>query len=192
MGLRCQIFPLAVADSRTPELTEILRGGTGAIAKWGGDGKDPFVEFRDSTLEELLARGRERDGQKEVEIKLEAGEEVDEESKKRLEAAAEAEAERLLLTGREVVNSRQFEGQRWERSVSRLGRAASRFELIVSRNRTSRSGKVRLDLYGFFNDAETLHPVELDRTMRAANSRTVMLDGYAVSAETLVSTLRFR
>lgn len=87
------------------ELASILRGGAGALAKWGGDGQDAFTEFRDSTFADLRERGKERDEKKEVGIMVEAGEKVNEEQRRQLELEDE-EAEKLLLAGREAVQAR--------------------------------------------------------------------------------------
>jgi SWI/SNF-related matrix-associated actin-dependent regulator of chromatin subfamily A member 5 len=87
------------------ELASILRGGTSALAKWGTDGTDAFTQFRESTFEDLREKGRLRDEKKEVGIKVDLGESVDERSLKDLEREEE-EAERLLLAGREAVQAR--------------------------------------------------------------------------------------
>lgn len=88
------------------ELASILRGGAGALAKWGEeDGKDAYTEFRDTSFDDLRARGMERDEKKETGIKIEAGEKVTEEQRLQLEKE-EDEAERLLLAGKEAVQSR--------------------------------------------------------------------------------------
>lgn len=87
------------------ELASILRGGASALAKWGSEGKDAFVEFRDSSFADLREKGRMRDEKKEVGIKIEAGENVDAEKRKQLELEEE-EAEKLLLAGKEAVQAR--------------------------------------------------------------------------------------
>lgn len=104
------------------DLAAILRGGSGAITKWGTGDVDPYVEFRKTSIEELLARGKELDELKEVEIKIGVGgsEEVDEATKHEHELAAAEEEERVLLAGREMVQSRVFEGKTYERSVGPL------------------------------------------------------------------------
>lgn len=87
------------------ELASILRGGTSALAKWGLDGTDAYTEFRDSTFADLREKGKLRDEKKEILIKVDLGETVDERSLKDLEKEEE-EAERLLLAGREAVVAR--------------------------------------------------------------------------------------
>lgn len=99
------------------ELIAIHRGGAGAIAKWGEDGvTDPFVEFRAASIEELLTRGKQLDEAKEIEVQVEVGENIDPAARRQMELDAEEEEERLLLAGKEVVKSREFEGRTYHRS----------------------------------------------------------------------------
>ncbi|GAA5963892.1 hypothetical protein JCM21900_003969 [Sporobolomyces salmonicolor] len=128
------------------ELAGILRGGAGALAKWtsiDGTGDDVFEAFRAATFSELCARGKQRDETKEAGIKIELGmgEAVSEEERRRLEEEEE-EAERLLLQGREVVQSRKFEGtlykasnaeirREWQESQAKQNRALSSRTVMV-------------------------------------------------------------
>ncbi|KAL8279227.1 hypothetical protein RQP46_008264 [Phenoliferia psychrophenolica] len=132
------------------ELTSILRGGTGAIAKWGTDGANGFAEFRDASLADLLARGKERDNKKEVEIQVDAGEEVDPERRRQLAQEADEEEERLLLAGKELVRSREFEGKTWHKSTN----AEIREELDRTMRRAGKDRTVIVD--GHSVSVETL------------------------------------
>lgn len=174
------------------ELASILRGGAGALAKWGGDGQDAFTEFRDSTFADLRERGKERDEKKEVGIMVEAGEKVGEEQRRRLELEDE-EAEKLLLAGREAVQARcvfslacwtlGFADGVWDRQEVRGSDAQAVQRRDSQRCATSPSASLAL-LTTF---------AEWDQTLaRASNSRTVMIDGHSVSKETIVSPTRSR
>lgn len=79
---------------------------------------DPFVEFRAASIEELLTRGKQLDEAKEIEVQVEVGENIDPAARRQMELDAEEEEERLLLAGKEVVKSREFEGRTYHRSVS--------------------------------------------------------------------------
>lgn len=87
------------------ELASILRGGAGAL-KWStSTGSDAFTEFRNMTFADITERGKVRDEKKDVGIMVGAGENVDPEDLKKLEEEEE-EAERILLAGREAVQTR--------------------------------------------------------------------------------------
>lgn len=115
-------FPLTFADPsrllRCAELASILRGGASALAKWGSEeGSDAFTEFREATFAELRERGKERDEKKEVGILADIGEQMTEEQRRQLQLEEE-EAERLLLQGKEAVQSRKWEGASYKATVS--------------------------------------------------------------------------
>ncbi|BGP01284.1 hypothetical protein NBRC10513v2_002236 [Rhodotorula toruloides] len=93
------------------ELAAILKGGTGALAaKWDTTSGDAFDAFRAASFDELCERGRQRDEDKEVSIKIDLGEQVSEEEMER-RRKEEEDAERALLEGKEAVTSRKFEGK---------------------------------------------------------------------------------
>lgn len=97
------------------ELASILRGGAGALAKWGTGSTDAFTQFKEMSFADLRERGKERDEKKEVGLMVEAGEQVREEQKKELEAEEE-EQERLLLMGKEAVQARKYEGTMYKQT----------------------------------------------------------------------------
>ncbi|GAA6057817.1 hypothetical protein JCM3770_004290 [Rhodotorula araucariae] len=117
------------------ELISILRAGTGALAaKWDGAEADAFTSFRNATFSELCERGRQRDSDKDAEIKVELGEEVSEEERARLEREEE-EAERALLDGREAIVARKFEGKTYAASNSDIRKE---WEALVKRDSKER------------------------------------------------------
>ncbi|KAM0788448.1 hypothetical protein ACM66B_001582 [Microbotryomycetes sp. NB124-2] len=117
------------------ELAGILRGGAGALARWESEDGDAFTEFRNMSFDDLRERGRQRDERKEVGIKLEAGEPLSEEQRLQLERE-EAEAEKLLLQGREAVQARKFEGATYKATNHEI---REEWEKMVSRASTSRT-----------------------------------------------------
>lgn len=103
--------PARLTDFAFAELAAILKGGTGALAaKWDTASGDAFDAFRVASFDELCERGRRRDEDKEVSIKIDLGEQVSEEEMER-RRKEEEDAERALLEGKEAVTSRKFEGK---------------------------------------------------------------------------------
>ncbi|KAI5479678.1 nucleosome remodeling complex ATPase subunit (Snf2h) [Pseudohyphozyma bogoriensis] len=128
------------------ELASILRGGASALGRWGSDSGDAYAAFRDTSFADLRERGRQRDEQKEAGLKLEAGEAVDEATKKRLEEEEE-EAERLLLEGKEAVQARKFEG-----AVHKQTNADIRNEWQAMVARSSKSRTIMIDGHAVMKD----------------------------------------
>lgn len=98
------------------ELCAILKGGAGALARpWGSDSNATdggFAEFQKATFEECVARGKEADARRDAKIAQELGHADEVDAKVVEEAEAE---ERELLKGVEQVQTRLFEGKRWEK-----------------------------------------------------------------------------
>ncbi|KAK4051791.1 hypothetical protein OIV83_002495 [Microbotryomycetes sp. JL201] len=128
------------------ELAGILRGGAGALARWESEDGDAFTEFKNMSFDDLRERGRQRDERKEVGIKLEAGEQLTEEQRQQLERE-EAEAEKLLLQGREAVQARKFEGATYKATNHEI---REEWEQMVSRASTSRT--VMIDGHAVLKD----------------------------------------
>ncbi|KAI5475975.1 hypothetical protein MNV49_000534 [Pseudohyphozyma bogoriensis] len=132
------------------ELLDILRGGASALgSKWGSADEDPFIEFSNSTFEQLVEKGKARDEEKQVAVRVDAGEAVSSEERAELRRLEEEEEEKMLLAGREMVSSRHFEGNYYAKSNAEIRKE---FEATVR---------------------------------RVGHSRTVMIDGHAIMAETL-------
>ncbi|GAA5924215.1 hypothetical protein JCM10213_004524 [Rhodosporidiobolus nylandii] len=135
------------ADEEAPkmsrgELAAILRGGTGALAaRWeteGGGSTDAFTAFRAATFSDICERGRKRDENKDVAIKLDLGEEVSEEELER-RRKEEEEAERLLLEGREAVQSRKFGGKLYTASNADIRKEWEETVALEAREKTTRT-----------------------------------------------------
>ncbi|KAK4058436.1 hypothetical protein OIO90_000595 [Microbotryomycetes sp. JL221] len=117
------------------ELAGILRGGAGALARWESEEGDAFQEFKRMSFNDLRERGRQRDERKEFGIKLEAGEELTDEQRAQLERE-EAEAEKMLLQGREAVQARKFEGATYKATNLEI---REEWDQMVARSRDSRT-----------------------------------------------------
>jgi SWI/SNF-related matrix-associated actin-dependent regulator of chromatin subfamily A member 5 len=159
-----------------PELAAILKGGTGALAaKWDTTSGDAFDAFRAASFDELCERGRQRDEDKEVSIKIDLGEQVSEEDMERRRKEAE-DAERALLEGKEAVTSRKFEGKLYAASNDEIRKGAPTFRSCFP------DGRARLILYS--SEWQNLQK-------REHVSRTVVIGGHSVAKETLVRPLAF-